>query len=66
MTGRIGQHAKHAVYVQKWNKVSKGKSVGYKFECLNSWGETDANPKLTEKDISETFYISLSKGNTIY
>ena len=62
-TGSGNQHAKHAVYVKNWTKAETENS--YNFDCINSWGQVEENPQLTEKDFSEKYYISITKGNLL-
>lgn len=59
-TGFTGLHERHAVYVQYWEKDEK--KGNYNFQCINSWGTLNKPyPQLTEADLSEIYYISLTK-----
>ena len=60
-TGMGNQYAKHAVYVKNWTKAETGNN--FNFDCSNSWGMIEKYPQLTEKDFTEKYYISITKGN---
>ena len=58
-TWDMGKRKHHAIYVDQCFPNDPRNKNSFIFECINSWGEKDKEPKLKTEDIYQLHYISL-------